>query len=153
MVTKLLVVLVFAGLAVCLFFAYLSMTAKTPALGLRDGRLKPCPDSPNCVSSEQGTDARHLVDPLHFKGTPEYAWLKLKQAIDAQGGKVTEEQPGYLHAVFTSRIFRFVDDMEFRSQARDSLIHVRSASRVGHSDFAVNRKRVERLSGLFTAND
>ncbi len=145
MVIKIFLVLALTILAVCLFFAYLSITAKMPELGLVDGRLRSCPDSPNCVNSEQGTDVSHQVDPLPFDGAPDQAWLKLKQAIDAQGGKITDEQPGYLRAEFMSRIFRFVDDMEFRQQAGEDLIQVRSASRVGHSDLGVNRKRVQAL--------
>lgn len=153
MLIKIFLILALTILAVCLFFAYLSITAKAPELGLVDGHLKPCPDSPNCVNSEQGTDVSHQVDPLPFDGAPDQAWLKLKQAIDAQGGKITEEQPGYLRVEFTSRIFRFVDDLECRLQVQDNLIQVRSASRVGHSDFGVNRKRVDRLSSLFTGNE
>lgn len=151
MLIKIVVVLALTVLAVCLFFVYLSMTAKAPELGLSNGRLSPCPDSPNCVSSEPGTDAAHRVDPLHFAGTPEQAWLTLKQAIEALGGKVTAETSAYLRAEFTSRIFRFIDDLECRLQPQDKLIHLRSASRVGHSDLGVNRTRIESLQKLFSA--
>ncbi len=47
----------------------------------------------------------------------------------------------YLHVEFTSAFFRFVDDVEFLLDDEKKLIHVRSASRVGNSDFGVNRKR------------
>ena len=151
MLIKIFIVLALTVLAVCLFFVYLSMTAKTPHLGLSNGRLSPCPPSPNCVSSEPGADATHRVDPLHFTETPEQAWLRLKQAIEALGGKVVEEKPGYLRAEFTSRIFRFVDDLECRLQPQDRLIHLRSASRVGHSDLGVNRARVQNLQELLSA--
>jgi uncharacterized protein (DUF1499 family) len=36
-----------------------------------------------------------------------------------------------------------VDDVELRLDADQGLIHIRSASRVGRSDFGVNRKRVK----------
>jgi uncharacterized protein (DUF1499 family) len=61
---------------------------------------------------------------------------------------VNEEN--YIHAEFTSLVFRFVDDVEFLfSQERDGevSIDIRSASRVGHSDFGVNRKRMEDIRG------
>ncbi len=65
------------------------------------------------------------------------------------GGKIEEEHDGYLWATFASRLFRFVDDVEFRMVSIDGIIHVRSASRVGYSDLGVNRRRVERLRTLF----
>jgi len=73
----------------------------------------------------------------------------VKRAIEAMGGRILEEQPGYLHAIFVSRLFRFVDDLELRLDEGAGVIQVRSASRVGHSDFGVNRKRVERLRERF----
>ncbi len=145
MVMKVLLVLLLIGLAVCLFFAYLSMTARAPESGLLEGRLRSCPEKPNCVCSEPETQASHRVQPLRFSGSSTRAWLKLQQKLSAMGGIVVAEQPGYLHVEFRSRIFRFVDDLELRLQEQDGLIHVRSASRVGYSDFGVNRKRVDKL--------
>jgi len=55
----------------------------------------------------------------------------------------------YLHAEFTSAVFRFVDDVEFLLDDAEKVVHVRSASRVGHSDLGVNRKRVEALREAF----
>ena len=57
---------------------------------------------------------------------------------------VTVREAHYLRAEFTSRVLRFVDDVEFWL-GEAGLIHVRSASRLGHSDFGVNRARVEHL--------
>jgi uncharacterized protein (DUF1499 family) len=64
--------------------------------------------------------------------------------------KVVVNEENYIHAEFTSLVFRFVDDVEFLfSQERDGevSIDIRSASRVGHSDFGVNRKRMEDIRG------
>jgi len=148
---KIFLILILAGLAVCLFFIYLSITAKTPPSGLVDGRLRPCPDTPNCVSSEARTPLSHRVEPLAFDGSPPRAWGQLKKTLLAMGGRIVEEQEDYLHATFVSRIFRFVDDMEFRLLKPENIIHLRSASRVGHSDLGVNRERVERLREMFSA--
>jgi uncharacterized protein (DUF1499 family) len=65
------------------------------------------------------------------------------------GGEIQEEHDGYLWTTFTSRLFRFVDDVEFRMVFTDGIIHVRSGSRVGYSDLGVNRRRVEKLRTLF----
>jgi uncharacterized protein (DUF1499 family) len=65
------------------------------------------------------------------------------------GGKIQEEHDGYLWTTFTSRLFRFVDDVEFRIVSSEGLIHVRSGSRMGYSDLGVNRRRVEKLRTIF----
>ena len=49
---------------------------------------------------------------------------------------------------------RFVDDVEFYFPPAESgkiMIQVRSASRVGHSDFGVNRERIEQIRAEFNA--
>ena len=45
----------------------------------------------------------------------------------------------------------FVDDVDFVLYAKARVIHLRSASRVGHYDFGVNRKRVEAIRAAFEA--
>ena len=55
-----------------LIMALFSLLARRPAgRGVRDGRLAPCPGTPNCVCSQD--DDRHAVEPLHFDGPPEEA--------------------------------------------------------------------------------
>ncbi len=132
-----------------LLLTLLSCSAKPPKTGLIDGQLRACPGTPNCVSSED-PDVSARVAPLTFQGPPETAWKNLKETLRDLGGNIREEQGDYLWATFTSRIFRFVDDVEFRMVAAKKIIHVRSASRVGHSDLGVNRKRVEKLRAGFT---
>jgi len=133
-----------AGLAI------LSSLAKRPShLGVVDGRLAPCPDSPNCVST-QATDREHRIEPLSFDGPPDTIIARLKAAITSVPRmRIVTEQDGYLHAEATSRIFRFVDDVEFFVDRESKLIHFRSASRVGRSDLGVNRSRMERIRSEF----
>ena len=117
--------------------------------GLQDGRLAACPASPHCVCSE-ATDPAHRVDPLRFESTPPEAMARLKKIVDRESRvTVVTSTTGYLHARFQSRVFGFVDDVEFRLNSTNKLIHVRSGSRVGYSDFGVNRRRVERLRREF----
>ena len=71
-------------------------------------------------------------------------------AVERMGGSVVTESDGYLHATFQTRFFRFVDDVELRLEESEKVIHIRSASRVGGSDFGANRKRVEKLRSLYT---
>ncbi len=59
--------------------------------------------------------------------------------------RIVEQTPRYLHAEARSRVFGFVDDLEFELHPDARRIGVRSAARAGYWDFGVNRRRVERL--------
>jgi uncharacterized protein (DUF1499 family) len=140
------------GRAVLIVFAvlaFLSMTGSSPTnLGLLGGKLAPCPDSPNCVSS-QATDPRHAIAPFALDRSLGAAKEELRQAVaKLSRTKLICETDDYLHFEFRSLIFRFVDDVEFHLDAATKTIYVRSASRVGHSDFRVNRRRVETIRAL-----
>ncbi|MHC5212462.1 MAG: DUF1499 domain-containing protein [Planctomycetota bacterium] len=120
-------------------------------MGLVDGRLAPCPDRPNCVSS-QTDDAARRVEPLHFEGPPEDAWQRLMTTLRAMPRtQIVQEQDGYAHAEVTTALLRFIDDLEFLLDARAGVIHVRSASRVGYSDMGTNRRRIEALRAAWEA--
>jgi uncharacterized protein (DUF1499 family) len=144
------IILIVIGLFVilALLLTVLSCASNPPKVQLVDGKLRPCPSSPNCVSSESDS-ASSRIEPLTFQCPPEKAWSALKETIREMGGKIQEEHDGYLWATFTSKLFRFVDDVEFRMVSSDGMIHVRSGSRVGYSDLGVNRKRVEKLRTIF----
>ena len=129
---------------------FLSLTSRAPDTSLVDGKLRPCPDTPNCVSSEEQGDSKSLP-PLSYSSSTEEAWQDLRIAIDESGGVVRNDDAPYLWATYTTRLFRYVDDMEFRMEPEHNLIHVRSGSRVGKSDLGVNRKNVEKLRILFNA--
>jgi uncharacterized protein (DUF1499 family) len=119
---------------------------------MRDGKLEPCPASPNCVSS-LATDG-HYIAPLIYKDAPEHAWERLKAVVLTQPRTViTAETGNMLHAEVRSLVFRFVDDLDFILLPDKGLIHVRSASRTGYSDFGVNRRRVERIRRLFAQQE
>jgi uncharacterized protein (DUF1499 family) len=113
-----------------------------------NGKLRPCPGTPNCVVSE-GSGKDSYIEPLTFSGEPGAAWEHAKEALTGLGGRIEKDTGDYLWATFRSRIWRFVDDTELRLDAAGKVIHVRSASRVGKGDLGVNRKRVERLRNLF----
>ncbi|MDA1304904.1 MAG: DUF1499 domain-containing protein [Nitrospirae bacterium] len=116
---------------------------------MRMKQLSPCPQSPNCVSS-QSTDPDHFIEPLAYQTTIEEAKARvLKVIASLPRTQIVEEEPTYLHAECTSLIFRFTDDLEFAFDDIQKLIHVRSASRVGHSDLGANRKRVEAIRQHF----
>lgn len=113
------------------------------------GTLRPCPPTPNCVSTE-AADRRHAMEPLPFAATPEEARARARAALLAEP-RVTlvEERPGYLRAEARSRLFRFVDDVEVLVDSAARVVRFRSASRVGRGDLGVNRARMERFGARF----
>lgn len=119
-----------------------------PAVGLEDGRLVPCPGTPNCVCSEYPSTASY-IRPFEYHDNPQSAWQRVRDAVVTSGGTIQQEEANYLWAIFTTRWLHFVDDVELRLDVDTHMIHVRSASRVGRSDFGVNRKRVEKLRLFF----
>jgi uncharacterized protein (DUF1499 family) len=140
----LVVVLIVGALAMMSLFS-----SKPSNLGVTDGRLAPCPSSPNCVST-QATDAEHQMEPIPFTGTSDQAMQRIKDVIAKMPRtEIVTVEDNYLHAEFRSAIFRFVDDVEFMVDPEAQLIHFRSASRVGHSDLGVNRRRMEKLRAAF----
>ena len=148
---KLLIIIasIFLIVIIALFIlGYMSHSGE--AHGLVEGRLKPCPDKPNCVSSEFVSDTKHYIEPLVYSaGETERVMPRLKKIIVDMGGSIQAEKTDYLAATFTSSVFRFVDDLELRIDADQKTIHLRSASRVGHGDRGANRKRVELLKKSF----
>jgi uncharacterized protein (DUF1499 family) len=145
-----LVAWILVGLAVA-GLAGMSLLARRPApLGLRNGRLAPCPATPNCVCTED-SDPGHAIEPIAFTGEPAEALVRLKRVLaELPRARIVSEEGFYLHAEFRSLVFRFVDDAEFRLDPEARLIHCRSASRVGHSDLGVNRRRIEEIRRRFS---
>ena len=128
-----------------LLAAILSLMSTTLPAGETTHILAPCPASPNCVSSK-ATDTEHFTEPLHFTGDASLAWNRLIAALGTESRlSIVEDTGSYLHAEARSLVFRFVDDVEFLLDSAHGVIQVRSASRVGYSDFGVNRRRVERI--------
>ena len=141
-----------AGLlgAAILSLAVLSnMAARPTNLGATNGHLAECPATPNCVSSQTEREDRRMP-PWAFSGDPQAAFERLRQAVEAvPRTHVVSASGGYLHVECTSAFFRFVDDVEFLVDPSQSVIHFRSASRVGRSDFGVNRRRMKALHKEF----
>jgi uncharacterized protein (DUF1499 family) len=123
--------------------------ARPVRLGVIDGKFIPCPASPNCVCS-QYPDQTHTIEPLSYQGSAQEAAYRLLAVLQGmKRAKVVTQQERYFHVEFTSAFFRFVDDAEFCIDDVQKLIHVRSAARLGYSDFGVNRKRMEIIRRLF----
>lgn len=123
-------------------------------LGIDNGQFKECPTTPNCVNS-QAKDKKHFIEPIITTGSPLEAKRHILNILkDLKRSKIKVAEDNYIRAEFTSRIFRFVDDVEFYfpdTKSKKRIIHVRSASRIGHSDLGVNRKRIEQIRSKYNA--
>ena len=108
-------------------------------IGVQDGRLTACPESPNCVSSYESGET-HGIAPLNADLTAIEAVL-----IEQERTNIVNQEGNYLYAEFTSAIMGFVDDVEFLHDPASGLTHVRSASRLGYSDLGANRERIEAI--------
>ncbi len=137
-------------LLVSVAFMVTSVTSRRPkTLGVCDERLAPCPDSPNCVSTQADRDHQRM-DAIPLMIEPADAMAALKRVVSAMPrAEIISTDENYLHAEFTSAMFRFVDDVEFCLDHQQRTIHFRSASRTGHSDFGVNRKRMQAIVAAF----
>ena len=120
-------------------------------LGVQDARLIACPDSPNCVSSFE-TDEIHSISAIAIVGDAGAAWAALREVVSGtERVNVIREEDGYLYAVYTTKIMRYRDDVEFMLDAAGGEIAVRSASRVGHGDMDANRNRIEAVRAALAA--
>ncbi len=125
-------------LGVCSLFFLLGLKSqKGEAKGLVDGRLADAGNAPNCALSEAGTQPERAVMPLSAN------LQQAKAAIIATGGTITSETGNYISATYMSKVFKFIDDVELRSDG--DVVHIRSASRVGFSDRGENKKRVNAI--------
>ncbi|MDX1569286.1 MAG: DUF1499 domain-containing protein [Xanthomonadales bacterium] len=124
-----------------------NLFSKPPSgLGVNEGRLAACPASPNCVSSQADPGDSHHIEPFQLAPGSGSPIDRIAEVIEAQPrARIVSRDEDYLHAEFTSAVMRFVDDVEFYAPPGESILHVRSASRIGYSDLGANRKRVELL--------
>ena len=96
--------------------------------------LKPCIQVSHCVREELNVE---IID------SP---FEKVKSIVEnIPRTKIVESDGDYLHAEVTSRIMKYVDDLEISFLPEKNNLLIRSESRVGDGDFGVNRKRVDLL--------
>jgi uncharacterized protein (DUF1499 family) len=138
------IVTILAAIIVGLWIVVQFLGRNPPAgLGVHEGGLAECPDTPNCVCSDCERADKML--PLEYSADAATAKAALKSALRAKGIPIVEEQENYLHAVATTPLMRFKDDLEFLIVPEEKKIHFRSASRLGKSDLGKNRARLREV--------
>ncbi len=114
------------------------------------GSLRDCPDKPNCVCT-QASRAEQRMPPLKFSGSDAQAIERIAAVLsNMPRARIVVQRENYLHAVFSSLVFRFRDDVEFMADRASGQLHFRSAARLGYYDFGANRRRMKRLSELLS---
>ena len=114
-------------------------------LGVHEGKLTPCPSSPNCLVS-QNADSDHSIAPISYqsdRNTARESLLKVLEVVPRT--TIVESTEDYIRVESASRLLGFVDDVEFYLPKDEKTIEVRSASRLGESDLGVNRRRLEQI--------
>jgi len=96
--------------------------------------LSACSNQNNCVfESWKVTNSdesfKELIDIL--KNTPRI--------------KIITIDEDYLHALATSRVMKFIDDIEIKKSEEGNILEVKSKSRAGFYDLGVNKRRINTL--------
>jgi uncharacterized protein (DUF1499 family) len=130
--------------------AVLARVVKAPAnLGVSDGELAPCPNSPNCVST-QSQDPRHQIDPIPLTTSTAEARAALLQIIRSmERAEILIDDPTYIRAEFRTKGIGYVDDVELYLDQETGVIHFRSSARLPYWDWGFNRKRMEQIRAAF----
>jgi uncharacterized protein (DUF1499 family) len=120
--------------------------------GMQNGEFLSSPNTPNWVSS-MVEDKVHAIAPIEYIGIDRQEAIKKILAIldKEERCRVITIKADYIHAEFRTKIFRFVDDVEFYFPPDREIIHIKSAARLGKGDLGVNRKRMELLREKFAA--
>ena len=115
-------------------------------IGMTEGKLAPCPDSPNCVST-QSEEKGHAMKPLPYLQTREASREKILSILkDMKRTEIVKLTESYIHVECRTALLHFMDDVAFFLDDTTRVVHFRSASRVGYYDFGLNRRRMKRIS-------
>lgn len=143
----------FAGLIVLILAALYIPNSITPELGVTNGQLTELKDTPNGVST-QTSQAGKQIDPWPMKAdttTTLSAILNAVNQYEAGRSTVKSQTDTYLHVIFVTPLMRYRDDVEFWVDVSNGVVHIRSNSRTGRSDWGLNRERYNALTELYSA--
>ena len=128
-----------------------SRSRPSHTIGVSSKQLAPCSDRPNCISTTAERPEQRIT-PILLEEPSEDALASLEEIIQSMPrSRIVLSRERYLYAEFRSRIFGFVDDVEFLIDESERVIHFRAAARVGRSDLGVNRSRMEKIRGQYGA--
>lgn len=134
------------------------LAGKVPTnLGVTGGRLSPPAKTPNSVSSQATLYPDHPqkdyanIAPFSYSGDGGVAMARLASLLEkSERTVIVTRRPDYIYAQCSTAWLKFTDDVEFWLDRQNNVIQMRSASRLGRSDFGVNRARLEALRARFS---
>jgi len=122
-----------------------AMSPRPDGLGVENGRLSPCPDKPNCVSTLSNGKTQGM-DPLPYDGETSDVHHQITNIINqTPGTTIITTESDYIYAEFRTPRLNLIDDVEFLFDSENGLIHFRSASRLGYGDLEANRNRMNAI--------
>lgn len=131
----------FLFLILCLTFSLITNgqhTCSYPA-------IKPCPSSPNCISSIEKEQSKSFSSISYSLEQDSVIKVITNYSTSLEGWSIVHKEDCYLHFVVTTKVGKFIDDVEFFIEESKSLIHFRSKSRKGWYDFNANKRRMKKL--------
>ena len=126
-----------------ILLALFHFVGPTPTdLGIHQGQLSPCESPAHCARLEWE------------RNNPIGSLNELAKVIQqTPRSEIVEQQTIYLHAIASSQIFGFVDDLELYADTERSVLQARSVSRLGESDFGVNEQRLGSLKAALSKQE
>ena len=109
---------------------------KLNAYGLvnNNDKLSDCKLKTNCIFQTWKVD------------DSENAFIELIQILENTPRlEIINKEKNYIHAIATSRIMKFIDDIEIKNLNQDNIFQIKSSSRLGIYDLGVNKRRVQTL--------
>ncbi|MEZ8823606.1 DUF1499 domain-containing protein [Vibrio amylolyticus] len=131
-------------IGITLLFSFFISACSQGVRDIADRTSLPCEESPNCVSTEDEREQHHLIA-FNLKNNANIDQIE-QVALQMKGSKTATKEENYIRIEYTSSFLRFVDDLELK--VNGSRLIVRSESRLGYSDFGVNRERAEQLRDM-----
>lgn len=101
--------------------------------------FQPCPDLPNCA-----------IHSVKYPVNDQKLFEATKSVLASLSPFETDfnSQSTQINAVFRIPVFGFKDDVNIVIQSTgmdESVLHIKSSSRVGESDLGVNRRRIKKI--------
>jgi len=148
--------------AMCLAMFVLKWAAPGPkGLGIANGKLNPCENSPNCVCSEDSrpaftTERIAITEPPDPENiSRKLSTLPRTTIVRLVQGPATDTTLGtipagafLIHAESRSLLIGFVDDIQIVWIPGLDGLQIRSSSRAGYSDLGVNKTRISQIRSL-----
>ena len=123
-------------ISLIIFFELSFYPIKLNAYGLvnNNDNLSDCKLKTNCIFQTWKVD------------DSEKAFIELIQILENTPRlEIINKEKDYIHAIATSRIMKFIDDIEIKNLNQDNIFQIKSSSRLGFYDLGVNKRRVQTL--------